>query len=627
MNRDDLTKLVDDVFSLVNQDLLTEYIGRSRSSERVDGVQDLLRTAIINSSIGKYKGFPYFFNGRIYERMSFDDFSNLIYELLLKCKLPFGDYARFKGITDICMKAVSGKELSPDKSIMVFANCVLDTKTRQTYRFNERFIQVTAVDYKYEKDAFCPMWLKFLEDVLPDKRDRRILQEALGCLLINRSEAKLEHITFLYGTGSNGKSVVFNTVLGVFGRENISNFPLSSLLYGSEKKKNIATMDGLWANYSGESQEVNITRNEDAFKTLISGEPMEARDIYGPNFTAYNIPLQFANINKLPVIKRMNYALKRRIVIIDFKVEIPVYKQNRQLSNLFKNEYSGIFNWIMDGRDRFVKNGYDFTDRDYIEEKTDEYQAEGNSVMKFMHTMKYRRQPKSDEDMPRLVLSNMLYSAYDKWCKSNDILPENINTFGGILREAGYERRRFANGNKYVVYGDTVIDTVQSTPAVSRQKTSNEDNCVPYVMGGREYINTMKGISEILGVSHGLMSLYRRSGLLKDCFHIGGENGRQMVFDIAKTRSRVKQLGELMSDEDREMIRKAQERQARQRAMFNQDMKRTYSRKRIYKTPEDDRLVEIMNEIKRKERKLTEKEIKKAEKHLNELDSKLNENK
>ena len=69
--------------------------------------------------------------------MSYDDFSNFIYELLLKCKLPFGDYARFKSITDICLKAVSGKELTPDKSIMVFSNCVLDTKTRQTYRFNE----------------------------------------------------------------------------------------------------------------------------------------------------------------------------------------------------------------------------------------------------------------------------------------------------------------------------------------------------------------------------------------------------------------------------------------------------------------------------------------------------------
>lgn len=626
MNRDDLTKLVDDVFSLVDQDLLAEYIGRSRSSERVDGVQDLLRTAIINSSIGKYKGYPHFFNGRIYEKMSYDDFSNFIYELLLKCKLPFGDYARFKSITDICLKAVSGKELTPDKSIMVFSNCVLDTKTRQTYRFNEKFVQMTAVDYRYEKDAFCPLWLKFIEDVLPDKRDRRILQEALGCLLINRSEAKLEHITFLYGTGSNGKSVVFNTVLGVFGRDNISNFPLSSLLYGSEKKKNIATMDGLWANYSGESQEVNITRNEDAFKTLVSGEPMEARDIYCTNFMAYNIPLQFANINRMPVIKRMNNAIKRRIVIVDFKVEIPVYKQNKQLSNQFKKEYSGIFNWIMDGRDRFVKNRYDFTDRDYIDEKTDEYQAEGNSVMRFMHTMKYRRQPKSDEDIARWVYSSKLYSAYEKWCKSNDIIPESINTFGGILKEVGYERRRFSNGNRYAIYGTTVIDTIDSDTIVGRRRTSNEDNCIPYVMGGKEYINTMAGISRVVGVSPALMSLYRRAGLLKGCFHIGGENGRQMVFDIAKTRSRVKQLGALMTDEDREMIRKAQERQARQRAMFNKDMKRTYSRKRIYKTPEDDRLVEIMNEIRRKERKLTLKEIKKAEKHLNKINNQLNGN-
>ena len=124
-----------------------------------------------------------------------------------------------------------------------------------------------------------------------------------------------------------------------------------SLISGGDRKKNIASMDGLWANYSGESQEVNISRNEDAFKSLISGEPTEARQIFGENFMAYNIPLQFANINKMPVVRVMNNAVKRRIVIVDFKIEIPPQRQNKQIAKIFKQEYSGIFNWIMDGRE------------------------------------------------------------------------------------------------------------------------------------------------------------------------------------------------------------------------------------------------------------------------------------
>ena len=191
---------------------------------------------------------------------------------------------------------------------MIFKNCVLDTKTRTTHVSTE-VIQMTSVDYAYDKDAYPFQWTQFLDSVLPDKREQRILQEALGCLLINRDEAKLEHITFLYGTGANGKSVVFETVMGVFGRENISNFPLMSLISGGDRKKNIATMDGLWANYSGESQEVNISKNEDAFKSLISGEPTEARQIFGR--TSWRIIFSsIANINKMPVIRVIINAVK-----------------------------------------------------------------------------------------------------------------------------------------------------------------------------------------------------------------------------------------------------------------------------------------------------------------------------
>ena len=229
MKQEDYKKLVDEVFGLIDSSELSKALEPTKPSERVDGVQDIIRTAIIESSIGKYKGVPYFFNGKMYERMSYDEFGNLIYDLMKRSGLKVGDFARVNGVTEVCRKVLAGKELSPDKSIMIFKNCVLDTKTRTTHKFDKKFIQMTSVDYAYNKDAIPLQWTQFLDSVLPDKKEQRILQESLGCLLINRDEAKLEHITFLFGTGANGKSVVFETVMGVFGRENISNFPLMSL--------------------------------------------------------------------------------------------------------------------------------------------------------------------------------------------------------------------------------------------------------------------------------------------------------------------------------------------------------------------------------------------------------------
>ena len=42
---------------------------------------------------------------------------------------------------------------------------------------------MTSVDYAYNKDAIPLQWSQFLDSVLPDKKEQRILQESLGCLL------------------------------------------------------------------------------------------------------------------------------------------------------------------------------------------------------------------------------------------------------------------------------------------------------------------------------------------------------------------------------------------------------------------------------------------------------------
>ena len=48
-------------------------------------------------------------SGRIYEEMAWDDFGNLIYDLMRKCKMPNGDYSRVEGVLKVCKRVVAGK--------------------------------------------------------------------------------------------------------------------------------------------------------------------------------------------------------------------------------------------------------------------------------------------------------------------------------------------------------------------------------------------------------------------------------------------------------------------------------------------------------------------------------------
>ena len=69
--------------------------------------------------------------------------------------------------------------------------------------------------------------------------------------------------------------------------------------------------------------------------------------------------------------------MRRRICIIPFEVEIPgKARQKKELSRDLEAEYPAIFNWILEGRDRFIANGYKLTDSKELENVMDEYQSE-----------------------------------------------------------------------------------------------------------------------------------------------------------------------------------------------------------------------------------------------------------
>ena len=618
MERENYDRLIDEVFSLINKDELSEAIKSKRSSIRVDGVQDLIRTAIIESSISRHKGLLYFFNGKIYEPLSYDEFSNLIYDLMKRCGLPLGDYSRFHSVIELCLRATSNKQLKIEQELVVFNDCVLDTRRMIKHKFDKSLVQLSSVGYKYDDMAIAPQWNIFLEVILPNRKDRTLLQEALGCLLLNRS--KTEYSVFLSGAGTISKEIIFDTMKSLFGEGSIGEIPVGLLLTGAGRKKNIALIDGLRANFSRDTVSSDITRNEDSFKSLISGEPLEAKQPLGESFMAKDVPVQFISVMEMPVLQSMNDSLRNKILIIEFKDDTTIERNSKQLSGIFKDEYSGIFNWVLEGKNRYIKNGYDFSDRSYIETKIEEHQGIGNSVLKFMYVNKYYKKNKNITDtIPRWINSIHLYNSYKKWCLDNEITPETMNNFGGILRKDGYQKRHGTNGNQYAIYGTTIKENVHSETVILRKKRANEDNLIPYMIDGREYINTQAGISKQTGVSTSQISIYRKAGLLTDCYHM---DGYTLVFDIAKTKMRLKQIGKYMTEEQTEAIKQKMKEEAKKRGLFNAEMKKNNSKARIYKSPEDEMLIKIRNSIQREERKLLSQEVKKLEKQYDKLRTK-----
>lgn len=455
MDREKYKKLLTEVYGLMKGKALEAALGEKRSATRVDAVQDLMREAIRKSSISMFNGKPHYFGGRIYEEMKWVIFENLIHDLMNKCNLPYGDHSRIEGIIRVCKRVVFTKPLMPNNAIVVFNNCVFDMDNKVVHPFSKKWVQVTSVPYDYNPLEHVYMWKDFLDQVLPNRTMQKVLQEFLGSIFIDRRKAKIETMVILKGPGSNGKSVVYETVLGVLGRDNVKSYGLGQLISGAERLHNIVQINGKRLNYCSEIQALEIGRDSDALKALISGEPVEARTLYQEGFTAYNIPLLMANANIMPYLKDWSHGMRRRICIIPFDVVIAPQQQRKRLAQDLRIEYPAIFNWILEGRDRFINNGYKLTDSKELDKVMDEYQSESSTVMQFMYQMQYKNCLSDVVDVEaRWISSKILHQRYLKWCDDNKIeRPENVTKFGIILSDAGYRKRRMAMGQCYAVYG------------------------------------------------------------------------------------------------------------------------------------------------------------------------------
>lgn len=229
--------------------------------------------------------------------------------------------------------------------------------------------------FEYNPDTEHPLFQRFLNRVLPNVEAQQVLAEYVGYVFAQ--SLKLEKVLILYGSGANGKSVFFDVVNALFGHENVSNYSLQNLTrYDSYQR---ASLENKLVNYASE---INGRLEASIFKQLASGEPVEARQIYGQPFTMTNYARLIFNCNELPKETEQTHAFFRRFIIMPFDVTIPAEEQDPELaSKIISTELSGVLNWALSGLERLMRNKR-FTCCDAITRQLEQYQRESDSVAK-----------------------------------------------------------------------------------------------------------------------------------------------------------------------------------------------------------------------------------------------------
>lgn len=284
----------------------------------------------------------------------------------------------------------------------------------------EDFFHYT-LDYNYDKNATCPLWHKFLDKMLPDADVQKMLASYIGYCFTNG--IKLEKMLVLYGKGANGKSVVLETMEGIFGSCNVSNINLADLTNDPEKRLHI---ENKLVNISYES---NKAIEPSILKQLVSGEPIDARRLYVGTIKINRYAKLATAFNILPKAEATR-GFYRRFIIMPFSVTISDKEADVDLPKKLYAERPGILNWILEALIELLKTK-ELPKCEVCDKALSDYKLKSDSALSFI----YETCAASTEE----ISAKELYEKYKSYCYAEGFRQANRRNFIERIEAMGYK--------------------------------------------------------------------------------------------------------------------------------------------------------------------------------------------
>lgn len=281
-----------------------------------------------------------------------------------------------------------------------------------------------VLPYAYDPNATCEKWHRFLNQMLPEEGAQNILAEYLGYAMT--SGIKGEKMLVLIGPGGNGKSVILDVVVALFGDKNVSFVSLSAL---TQDQKMLAMLRNKQVNISYENNGDNIEHS--VLKQVISGEELMAYVNYiGPIVMHYYAKL-IASYNVLPKAEN-TLAYWRRIILMPLLVTISEKDKNIHLAKeIIAEELPGILNWVIEGLQRYITNGT-FSHSDLCEKALEKYRLQYDNVKLYVNEY-------CEVSSTSSMRADELYSLYKEFCATEELHPLGKQKFYDRLGSHGFE--------------------------------------------------------------------------------------------------------------------------------------------------------------------------------------------
>ena len=314
-------------------------------------------------------------------------------------------------------------------------NCVLEISGSgiKQHKHCADYLFTSVLPYAYDPEAVAPVWETVVDRVMcGDEDTKEAFQQALGYLLLR--EFNLEKMVCLVGEGENGKSTVIRVLKKLVGRSGYAAQPIQTLLKpGSEGHYAKAQLAGKLINLTNELTPSSLTA--DAFKDLISGEDITARNIYEAPFVLRTVPKQIVAMNTTDsLIKERTHGFMRRLHLIPFNYTLKEEHKDRQLDAKLDAELSGILNWVLEGARAVMASGR-LKESLAMRKMFDDVKRDSNPVQQFVEeSLVMLSDVEYETD---LVTGPALYEKYRHFAEENKYFVLGRNKFLGEIKRVG----------------------------------------------------------------------------------------------------------------------------------------------------------------------------------------------
>ena len=346
---------------------------------------------------------------------------------------------------------VTADELDSHRMHLNTPDGTINLRTGRLHPHRPEDLHTKIAGTGYNPDQPTPRWLQYLDDTFGgDQEMIGFLQRLLGVAASGHVDHHI--LPFLHGGGKNGKSVLTNLLLALFG-DYATVLPSSVLIasrYGHDTA--LSKLPGARIVVASELPSGKASFDEERVKMLTGGDLITTRELYKNPFTFTPSHTLILAGNHQPAVDSGGVSFWRRLRLIPFGHTVPVESRIEGLDRILVDEEGpGILAWITTGTRLAHAGG--LAEPASVLAATQAYEDEEDAFGQFVDDCLHV----AGGDHIKFDTTK-IRQAYSSWCRDNGRTELSAQAFGRELRSRTGARTTRSHGRRYYT-GIALIDT------------------------------------------------------------------------------------------------------------------------------------------------------------------------